>query len=234
MIYLVGLIVSVVFYIVCYFGTNDFIISLLPSLTSLVYFTFLAAPQINKYNSKVKYFKLTNQFVNNFVISLSIQPAIDVAFNNSLASLNYDFKNKLKGIDNLNSTERLKYLSNYFSFNYYQVFLQIISLWQEQGGNILNMSSYLVTQFRETNEYLLNCQRLSEKKIVEFVILWLFSLSIIVVLKFALTQFYTFISNNPFYKIGVAVLLLFALFSVQVLISKVTKIELKGWSKYDK
>lgn len=234
MIYLVGLIVGVAFYLICFIATNDWIISLLPSLTALVYFTFFATPQITKYTTKMKYFRLTNQFVNNFVVSLSIQPVLEVAFNNSLASLNYDFKNKLKGIEQLNPTEKVRYLANYFSFNHYQVFIQIVDLWQEQGGNILQMSSFLISQFRETNDYLLSCQRLGEKKTVEFVILWLFSLAIIVVLRFALTQFYTFISNNAIYKFGVAALLLFALFSTQVLISKVTSIDLKGWSKNDK
>ena len=163
--YLVALIVSGLFYAVTYVATSDFIMGLVPACLALVYFVCIAAPQVSLYQKKVQYFKLTNQFVNNFIISLSIQPVIDNAFTNALASLNFDFKGKLRGAEELTSLEKLKYLGNYFTFHSYQAFVQVVDLWQEQGGDILKMTNFLTNQFREIEEYILACKQLGEKKI---------------------------------------------------------------------
>ena len=109
-----------------------------------------------------------------------------------------------------------------------------MDLWQEQGGDILKMTNFLTNQFREIEEYILSCKQLGEKKIIEFSILWLFSLSILVVIRFSLSEFYYSIIRNNVYIFGVLVIFVFALISIQILVSKVCAIELKGWKKYDK
>lgn len=233
-IYLVGLLVSCLFYIVCFLATNDLLLSVIPAVLALGYFVIFVSSQAKTYKKKLDYFKLTNQFVNNFIVSLSIQPVIDVAYNNALASLNYDFGDKLSGSEDLNTIERLTYLGNYFTFHSYLVFVQIVDLWQEQGGDILKMTNFLTNQFREIEEYILSCKQLGEKKIIEFSILWLFSLSILVVIRFSLSEFYYSIIKNNVYIFGVLAIFVFALISIQILVSKVCAIELKGWKKYDK
>lgn len=231
---LVGLVVAIVFYVVCFIATNSFIISAIPASLALVYFLFFAQPQLSIYKKKLLYFKLTNQFVNNFIISLSIQPVMDVAYENAMKSLNFDFGNKLKGTEDLSSFEKIKYLGNYFSFHTYQVFVQVVDLWQEQGGDILKMTHFLTNQFREIDDYIITCKRMSEKKTVEFIVLWTFALSILGIIRFALSQFYTMIEGNKMFLIGVVCIFVLVLISTQILISKVAHLDLKGWKKYDK
>ena len=113
-IYLVAVMVSGLFYIVTFLATNDLMLGVFPAGLALIYFAFVASPQLNLYKKKMQYFKLTNQFVNNFIISLSIQPVIDSAYKNALTSLNFDFKDKLEGTEELSSLEKLQYLGNYF------------------------------------------------------------------------------------------------------------------------
>ena len=233
-IYLVGIVVSGLFYVVTYLATNDFMVATIPACLALVYFLLIASPQVASYQKKTKFFKLTNQFVNNFIVSLSIQPVIDNAFSSAIASLNYDFKDKLHGTEELTSLEKLKHLGNYFTFHAYQAFVQVVDLWQEQGGDILKMSNFLTNQFREIEEYILTCKQIAEKKIIEFSMLWVFALSILVVIRFALSQFYSLIVTNKVYLVGVLAIFAFALFSCQILISKVCSIDLKGWKKYGK
>ena len=231
---IIGLITGVIFFGVCYISTNNLIISSLPAVMAITYFVFFASPQINLYQKKMNYFRLTNQFVNNFIVSLSIQPVIDIAYKNAISSLNYNFGNKLDGTEDLNTFEKLRYLENVFSFHPYQVFVQIIDLWQEQGGDILKMSNFLINQFREVEEYISTCKRFGEKKVIEFSILWIFALSVLVVIRFALSQFYALISKNKIFLIGVISLFILVLISCQVLISKITKLELKGWKNHGK
>ena len=75
---------------------------------------------------------------------------------------------------------------------------------------------------------------MSEKKTVEFVVLWTFALSILGIIRFALSQFYTMIEGNKMFLIGVICIFVLVLISTQILISKVTYLDLKGWKKYDK
>ncbi len=233
-IYLVAVMVSGLFYIVTFLATNDLMLGVFPAGLALIYFAFVASPQLNLYKKKMQYFKLTNQFVNNFIISLSIQPVIDSAYKNALTSLNFDFKDKLEGTDELSSLEKLQYLGNYFSFHAYQAFVQVVDLWQEQGGDILKMSNFVTNQFREIEEYILACKQIGERKIVEFTVLWFFALSILVVIRFALAQFYVKIIENKLYLVGVLAIFVFVIISCQVLISKVCYLDLKGWKKYEK
>lgn len=233
-IYLVAVMVSGLFYIVTFLATNDLMLGAFPAGLALIYFAFVASPQLNLYKKKMQYFKLTNQFVNNFIISLSIQPVIDSAYKNALTSLNFDFKDKLEGTEELSSLEKLQYLGNYFSFHAYQAFVQVVDLWQEQGGDILKMSNFVTNQFREIEEYILACKQIGERKIVEFTVLWFFALSILVVIRFALAQFYVQIIQNKLYLVGVLAIFIFVIISCQVLISKVCYLDLKGWKKYEK
>lgn len=233
-IYLVALIVSALFYIITFLATNNFMLGIFPACLALIYFVFVASPQLNLYKKKMQYFKLTNQFVNNFIISLSIQPVIDNAYTNALASLNYDFKGKLDGTEELSSLEKIQYLGNHFSFHTYQAFVQVVELWQEQGGDILKMSNFVTSQFREIEEYILTCKQIGERKIAEFTVLWFFALSILVVIRFALAQFYVQIIENKPYLVGVLGIFAFVIVSCQVLISKVCYLDLKGWKKYEK
>ena len=233
-VYLVAVMVSGLFYIVTFLATNDLMLGAFPAGLALIYFAFVASPQLNLYKKKMQYFKLTNQFVNNFIISLSIQPVIDSAYKNALTSLNFDFKDKLEGTEELSSLEKLQYLGNYFSFHTYQAFVQVVDLWQEQGGDILKMSSFVTNQFREIEEYILACKQIGERKIVEFTVLWFFALSILVVIRFALAQFYVQIIQNKLYLVGVLAIFVFVIISCQVLISKVCYLDLKGWKKYEK
>ena len=110
----------------------------------------------------------------------------------------------------------------------------MVDLWQEQGGDILKMTHFLTNQFREIDDYIITCKRMSEKKTVEFVVLWTFALSILGIIRFALSQFYTMIEGNKMFLIGVICIFVLVLISTQILISKVTHLDLKGWKKYDK
>ena len=159
---------------------------------------------------------------------------MDASFEHSLGTLGQDFQDSVGQINTLNGIEKLKYLSNFFQFHHYQLFVDLIGLWEEHGGNILNMSNYLINDIRETDEYISVCEQMHAKKAIEFTILWIFSFIILAVLRFALSQFYVSIMSKPFFKIGVLLIFIFCLFSTQMLISKMTKLDIKGWNKYGK
>lgn len=233
-LYLAGIVIGIIFYIVTFLALNDFILAAIPALLAIIYFCFMVQPQIKKMNDKIKSFRNSYQFINNFIVALSIQPVIDTAFDHSLSTLDEDFRDSVGEITTLNGLEKLKYLTNFFSFHSYQLFVDLVDLWQEHGGDILKMSNFLINDVRECDEYISICQQMHTKKVVEFAMLWFFSFIILAVLRFALSQFYVSIMSKPFFKIGVISVFIFALISCQLLVSKIVKLDIKGWNKYGK
>ena len=114
------------------------------------------------------------------------------------------------------------------------LFVDTISLWNEQGGDILKMSQYLINQARLKEEYLIQCETIHRQKTVEFVILWSISLAILAVLRFALSQFFERIRNVIFYQIAVVVIILFSMLSIYILLRRVSNIQLEGWKDEEK
>ena len=109
------------------------------------------------------------------------------------------------------------------------MFLDLISLWSDQGGDIISMSSNLTNRARELEEYVSEAEQIHNKKIIEFVILWSFSLAILVFLRFALSQFFDKITSQFFYLIGIASIFIYVLITIHLLISKMTTLEINGW-----
>ena len=96
------------------------------------------------------------------------------------------------------------------------------------------MSHHLVDQVRLKEEYLLTCESLNKSKTVEFVVLWAIALVILAALRFALSQFFDRISKTIVYQVAVIVVILFALFSIYILILRITNVNLEGWKDEEK
>ena len=134
----------------------------------------------------------------------------------------------------MSDDEKLKYLSTYFSFYVYQLFLQIVELWEENGGDIIRMSKYLISEVRSNEEYITKTESMSNSKYVEIGILWGFCALIVVILRFSLKEFYDRIKVQILYIAAILGLFLFILFSIYLLIRKATDLKLKGYSENEK
>jgi len=93
------------------------------------------------------------------------------------------------------------------------------------------MSQHLMNQVRLKEEYLLNCQKISRSKLFEFIILWSITLSILMALRFALSQFFSLIIKAPFYQIAVVVLIAFVIVSLFLMVNRITNVNLEGWKE---
>ena len=188
---------------------------------------------INRYNLITNRFHSCYRFINNFIISLSIKNTIAAALESIKETMDEDFKKELGEISHLNDFEKMEYLRKYYRFHVYDLFLNIVNLYNEQGGNILQMSSQLIDKIRTIEEYLNNSHQIGIRKIIEFVILWIFTLVILITLRFVLAEHYILMASQTFYQIGVAILLMFASFSIALMIIKFTNTKIGGWS-YEK
>ncbi len=231
---LIGLILSIIFAFIGYFATDNIIVSIAVFVLTLSYFVLVIQKRFKKYVKMIKKFHNCYYFINNFIVSLSVKESMNGAFISASETLGQDFKEEQEGIQDLTENEKIIYLKRFFPFHLYSLFTDIIVLWCEQGGDILTMSNYLCNECRETEEYIIFCQSENRKIVVEFSLLWAFSLLILSILRLVLADFYRSITQQAFYPYAVLGIFLILLFSIELLTKRMTKIEIRGWNYGEK
>lgn len=216
-----------------YVASNNLYTSIIVLLASIIYFFLFAFKKFKHYDKRFKIFEECYNFINYFIISLSIKKNISSALDMSIESMDDKFQGKLKEVEELQSEEKINYLSRYFNFDIYGLFLSLINIYQDRGGDILDMSAYLRDELRNNYNYVISLNNIKNKKIIEFSSLWIFSILILVVLRFSLNDFYTKIYNQPFFYLGIMSVFLFLIISIEALFSKALKVDVKGWD-YEK
>jgi hypothetical protein len=232
--FLIGSILSIIFAFICYFATENIFVSVAVFGLTLLFFGLIIQRRFNKYFKMIKRFHNCYYFINNFIVSLSVKESISGAFLSASESLGQDFKEEQEGIQDLTENEKILYLKRFFPFHLYSLFTDIIVLWCEQGGDILAMSNYLCNECRETEEYIIFCQSENRKIVVEFSLLWAFSLLILSILRLVLADFYHSITQQAFYPYAVLGIFIILLLSVELLTKRMTKIDIRGWNYGEK
>ncbi|MFA6675799.1 MAG: hypothetical protein WCS49_02875 [Bacilli bacterium] len=226
----IGLVLAIVFSFICYVASDSIFVSAITFVLTIVYFFLVVARRFQKFNAKIKRFHHCFYFINNFLVSLSIRKSISEAFHHAANALDEEFKEEEEAMKDMMENEKILYLQRYFPFHLYQLFSDIVMLWCEQGGDILLMSNYLYNQARETEEYILYCESVNRKTTIEFSVLWLFSLTILFILRFVLSDFYIYIVKQTFYSYAILGIFLIVLLSIELLTKHMTKIEIRGWN----
>ena len=231
---LIGIILSIVFAGALYIaGENIFTSSLIFLITNLC-FIFLVRRQVDKYQEKTRRYHQCYQFINTYLISLSIKGSLAAARESSYNTADEDTREIVDSIKDLSEEEKLSYLNKYFRFDLYRLFLDTVFLWNEQGGDILVMSQYLINQVRLKEEYILSCESAHRSKLLEFCVLWGIAIAILVSLRFALSQFFSYISKTIFYQVAIVIIFLFILLSIYIMMRRITNIVLEGWKDEEK
>ena len=228
------ILVSLIVGIVAFVALNNIFIALGVVAIYIVVSMFVLIPLLNQYDLKSKKYHECYHFINNFVIALSIKKSIRGALESTVSSMPNDFIEIYEGTENMDDGEKLSYFSTYFPFYSYRLFLQIIDFWVEEGGDILAMSKFLIDDIRNGEEYVSKSHSLFIKKAVEISTLWGFCLLIIIVLKYALKDFYDRIQGQIFFIISISLTFLFLLFTIYLLVVRGTSLKLKGVSHNEK
>ena len=222
------LLLSLVCGVISYISLSNIFVSLGIIAVYLIVSIILINPLLKQYEIKSKRYHENYHFINNFIIALSIKKSIKGALESTLGSMPSEFNEMIEGIENMNDHEKINYLSTYFTFYSYRLFLQIIDFWEEEGGDILEMSKFLLDDIRHEEEYISKSSTLFTRKVGELISMWGICLLIVVVLRFSLKDFYLSIQSSPLFIIAICVLFGFLLFTIYLLIYKGTSLKIKG------
>ena len=182
--FLFFLLISIVVCVSVFIALENIFILLGILLLYMAVSLFILMPMLKKHEIKLTRFHECYHFINNFIISLSIKKSISGALETTVNSMPSEFIDQYNSLENMSDNEKLNYLSTYFIFNVYQLFLQILAVWQDEGGDIIAMSKYLTSEIRNNEEYLSKCETLTKRKYFEIGVLWMLCLAILIFLRF--------------------------------------------------
>ena len=224
---LLGLFIGLLLTFVCYFATSNLFVGIGVLVACVLFYFLLIYKKLLNHKTNSQKIHECYLFINNFLITLSIKGSLNPAFEATRTSISDEFSEFVSGIEEMNPQEKLQYLSKYFPFHIYQIFVDIITLWQDEGGDILEMSSHITNEMREIKEYVTYCQSVGRRKALEIGTLWLFSLAIVIVLRVSLTDFYGGLLKQPLFIGAICGLALLVLFSVFILVHRITYLEIR-------
>lgn len=222
--FLIAITISAISSIVAYVATSNIYVCLAVLFVYLFYLIFSVKNVLICYKNRIDRIHECFNFTNSFIISLSVNNSLQIAYECATLNVKSYLLDETSHIEHLQINERISYLSNYFSSDIYKMFLNIISAYVDQGGNILTMSETLIKELtrieNETNEY----SSLSKKRIVEFSSLWILTYVILLFVRFALSQFYDQISSSPLFVGSICIFFIFVLISIHLMITTFTQI----------
>lgn len=223
------LILSIVFPSISYVVTNNWISSLVVLLLTALYLFLFAYPKIKKTLTRNHAFHSCYSFINTYIVNLSVNGSLLASFESTRLIMDHEYVELIDGLSNLNELEKLDYLKKHYDFDIYFLFLTVIKVWVEQGGDIFNVSHYLIEETRREEDYLIKCENISKRKMVEFSMLWVFTLIIIIALRFTLNSFYLQITKNLLFQVAIVSLFVLLLLSIHLLIYKISKVQIRGY-----
>jgi len=214
-----------------FISTNNYIFSVVLALIFIVDYFLLMRKKILHYFDLIERVHTSYHFINSFVITLSVKDSLDEAYQNGIRINNARLNAETKELDDMPVIERIKYLKDYFSLSIYRMFLNVLDLYQDQGGNILNIADNLMRECTRTEKTLSDTLSIGYKHLTEFIILWLMSFAILLFMRFSIEEFYLMMLKNAFITPMIFMFFLICVGSTNLFINSFTDLTVKEEAK---
>jgi hypothetical protein len=211
--YLVFLLISLFFGLLSYLISTYWFMGVGVFLLFALAFYFLVIPLLLAHEEKERKRHECYQFVNSFIIALSVSQSPEKAFQAAKEGTVGEEKEVLEGIEELSINERLDYLRGYFLLRYYPMFLSIYSLFQEQGGDVLEVSEGLLKEVTREETSGDSLEKMRLKSLLQFSVLWVMSFLVMAFLRIGLASFYDQLKASLPYQITAFAYFLIAILS---------------------
>ncbi len=183
----------------------------------LVYFmatAFLLVPILRSYASKIRRRRECYRFINAYLIALSVSQSLEKSYGAGSESAIGEEMEVMHSIASEDPESRTRYLASYYQEGVYSMFLSVLTLYLEQGGDILYLSRDLMAELTRVEESGQEKEKRGVRALFQFMLLWVMSLAMLGFMRFALKDFFASISTSPTFLSCVAVYFLFLLISI--------------------
>lgn len=221
------ILISLIIALTGYLTTSQILASVGIFLIYNLYYFFLIRKRIKHYLHRNEVVHACYHFINSFLITMSVKESLEEAYNNGLRLAPKSLLIETNEIENMTIIERINFLRSYFDLAIYKMFINIVDLHQEQGGNILTVSDSLIRECTRVEKTLSESNSIGNRHLVEFLILWLLSFFILVFLRFAISQFYSQMISSALMLSMISGFYLLFLVSAHLFLLKFTVISIK-------
>ena len=85
-------------------------------------------------------------FIHRFLITLSVTNSLEKSFESGSEGMGADFVRLNAGINALSARAKTEYLHSYFLSDLYKMFLSLLDLYLDRGGDVLRLASELMQE----------------------------------------------------------------------------------------
>ncbi len=199
MIYAIFSVIALIYGVMGYLLLNNIILGILIFAVFEVVLLFLVRPMVGDYVVKTRRRHECYQFVYSFMVSLSSLNSVDGAYYSAIEGVTGEEKDITDSIDQYQAREKIQYLANYFHQDYYKMFLSIFHIYEEQGGDVLDLAGPLLVEVAEVEKVENQKDKVKMNNLVQFLTLWALSAIILLSIRFGLSMFYEELSNSIIY-----------------------------------
>lgn len=214
--YVIYVLVSLLAGLASYYLSNNIYFLIVTLGIYVIYFVFYELLFKRKERIYYERNKDLTTFIHDFFLIYSVDFSPDKSLINAQTNVSSHLKEQLKMLEEFKSMDQLERLTDYFSSSLYQLFLKTVDISERYSEDRVKTISFLL---EENNRYMLNQKSLRKsifKSLCEFSLLWIVSFMILIILRFAINNYFLKIANSWIYLVGIGVYFLFFLFSIHL------------------
>lgn len=219
--------ISLVLSIICYLTTANIIFAVLVLVLFSLYYFLFARKYFKKYLSVIRRVHSCYFFINSFIVTMSVKESYEEGYNSGLRINDQQLHLYAKELVDLSDYEKVKYLRSYFNLSIYKMFLNILEVYQDQGGNILSMSDNLIREATRVEKTTIESANSGIKHLVEFIVLWTLSFVILLFMRFGISDLYSKMLNDATFAPLIFVFFLLCLISIHLFIKTFINLSVK-------
>ncbi|MCQ2742199.1 MAG: hypothetical protein MJ239_02740, partial [Bacilli bacterium] len=209
--YIVFLIVSSLFGALAFYMSGNLIFFIGVTLVYFLECAFLILPMEKKRSYLEKKRHQAFRFVSSFVVSYSLSLSYERAYGNAIEGYEGEYQEIIEAISMKGVGDRIRYLASYFESNLYDLFVNLLDIFENQGGDPLSVFSGIMEEFSRLEESEDALLREKKRTLKEVALLWFFAFLIFVFMRFGLNSFYDDVKSSLLYIGSMA--LFFAFFA---------------------
>lgn len=222
---------SLLLSVLCYLSTNSILYAALLAVIFIADYFLLMRKKFVHYFSLIERVHTSYHFINSFLITLSVKESLEEAYQNGIRIKNTRLNAETEQLTEMTAIDRVKYLKDYFNLSIYQMFLNVIDLYQDQGGNILTMSDNLMKECTRTEKTLSETLSIGQRHLKEFITLWVMSIGILVFMRYSLKDFYLTMLKSSLFGALIFVFFVICVVSINLFVMAFTDLTVKEASK---
>lgn len=219
--------ITLVLAAVAYITSLDIYIPIFVLFSFTFYYFFLGRKYLIKKEKLTKRIHACYHFINAFIISMSVKESLEDAYQSGIRFEDKELNEVTPQIENLKVSDRITYLREFFNLAVFKMFMNVLNLYQDQGGNILSMSDELISESTRIEKSVSESLAESNRYLGQFLLLWMMSIAVLLFIRFSISSFYITMAKSPIFIGFLLVFFVLVLFSIHLFIVRYSSIVVK-------